>query len=170
MRQRLSKILFWCASLALGACATSGLTGAGSNRPDGEGYAGRGELVLRIGAAPAGGSFFSLATLTGASAQSSEHSAVELRYAGIDSLGRAVFQRRDNDAYAGPPEPAKIPAGGADLSAKAAVPADAEAPDTRKIVLDMRLTRQIHIQGKTIEILEATPSGVIFRVYSSAAG
>jgi len=38
-------------------------------------------------------------------------------------------------------------------------------PDTREILLDLRLAREIRVQGKIIEIVEASPSGVVFRLY-----
>jgi hypothetical protein len=164
MRQRLSTIFvcFW--ALALGACAGTAPPSSGSNRADGEGYAGRGDLVLRIGV-PA--SSASLIDAPGLSKNKPERGSVELRYLGLDSLGRAVFQRHDSDASAGhppaKPEPSIAEAGGKRPGTEESNGPD--APNTRKIALDLRLTRQIRIQGKIIEVIEATPSGVVFRLY-----
>ena len=87
-----------------------------------------------------------------------ERSAVELRYLGLDSYGRALFERHDVDSIAGAGQ-SPAPAPGTE-----AAPAGAGA-DTRQIALDLRLVRQIHIQGKIVEVLEATRSGVVFRIY-----
>jgi hypothetical protein len=150
-------------ALSLGACAlyTPSLTQQ-VNRPDGEGYAGAGELVLRIGQAQEDKSSSNWFGFGNAHRQ--ERSSIELRYVGLDAAGRAVFRRHDVDAIAGPPvapamEPVALAAdqGGGD---RTALP-----PDTRDIVIDMRLARQIRIQGKIVEIVEATPSGVVFRLY-----
>ncbi len=149
--------------LRLGACLSAvsvvaacsvlgGQTGAHANRPDGEGYAGVGQRLVRIGVPGGDGSWYQ--NLAG---KKSERAAVELWYKGLDSGGRALFERRDVDALAGTSDAPKAPA-----QTDAAAPTD---PNTREIVLDMRLARQLHIQGKIIEILEATSSGVVFRLY-----
>jgi len=39
------------------------------------------------------------------------------------------------------------------------------APNTREIALDLRFTRQLRVQGKIIEVIEATASGVVFHLY-----
>jgi hypothetical protein len=166
MRQRLRTILPCFLALALGACATFLPPNTASNRPDGEGYAGRGELVLRVGMATGGGSPIAI---PGLSAHKPERASVELRYLGLDSLGRAVFERHDSDNLAG--QKAPIPPlteaadSGSDASAAKTASKTADPPNTRQIALDLRLNRQIHIQGKIIEVVEATASGVVFRLY-----
>ena len=136
--------------LVLGACAVVHPK-PWTNRPDGEGYAGTGALVLRIGLAGPPAPWYS-----NPFAPRPERAATELHYLGIDEAGRALFQRSDADAVAGPgragaPEPVT-----GDPSGR---------PDVRRIAIDLRTTRQIHIQGKIVEILEATASGVVFRLY-----
>jgi hypothetical protein len=159
--------LGWCGLLA--ACGAMAPQGIGSNRPDGEGYAGRGELVIRLVASDHDGVLPLPLAIPGLAQHKTERSTVELRYLGLDEQGRAAFQRHDVDTLAGPPQ---LPAGEA-----AAVPAElgsasashgaaaSDPPDTRRILVDLRLSRQIQIQGKIIEIVEATASGVVFRIY-----
>jgi hypothetical protein len=154
-----TRMLVALAAGLLSACASiASLTATGpvSNRPDGEGYAGAGELVLRLGppAEKKSGWFTNLAS------QHKETATVELRYVGLDANGRAVFRRHDVDAIAGPPVPMNPPPGDPAAPRAAALP-----PDTRDIVVDMRLARQIRIQGKIIEIVEASRSGVVFNLY-----
>ncbi|HYA66310.1 MAG TPA: hypothetical protein VEE84_06455, partial [Burkholderiaceae bacterium] len=75
----------------------------------------------------------------------------------------AVFERHDVDTLAGPP-PAP-PVGAASPDTEAGFAAAGLPADTRQILLDLRLSRQIRVQGKIIEILEASASGVVFRLY-----
>jgi hypothetical protein len=160
-RLRRARLLAALAAALLAACTSMvpyGGSGLVSNRPDGEGYAGAGELVLRLGPPPEKAGWFGA---LGPHAR--DASSVELRYIGLDANGRAVFRRHDVDAIAGAP----LPSGAA-----ATDPADtlggrppALPPDTRDIVIDMRLARQIRLQGKIVEIVEATRSGVVFRLY-----
>jgi hypothetical protein len=134
-----------------------------SNRPDGEGYAGRGELVVRL-TVPAATSKLTLPGSDDKKKKEPDRAVVDLRYLGLDSQGRAVFERHDSDHVAGAPEAAALTPDVADAAPTA--PGDGKQPiDTRDIVLDLRLVRQIHIQGKVIEVVEATPSGVVFRLY-----
>jgi len=142
-----------CSASIVAACSVlGGQPSAHANRPDGEGYAGVGQRLVRIGVPASGGSWYQ--DLAG---KKSERAAVELWYRGLDSGGRALFERRDVDALAGTPDAPKAPA--------REDGAAANDPNAREIVLDMRLARQLHIQGKIIEILEATSSGVVFRLY-----
>ena len=154
---RFSTLLLLGLALAAGGCSLAERPGPSISRPEGEGFAGRGELVLRIGM-PAGGGI----SIPGVSSQKPERASVELRYLGLDATGRAMFERHDIDTLAGAPVPPSTESGAGEANAQTAGPT---APDTRQIVLDLRLTRQIRIQGKIIEILEATPSGVVFRIY-----
>jgi len=137
------------ALLALAGCAAL-RPESSANRPDGEGYAGTGALVLRLGL---GGPPPTL--VPNPFARPVERATVEVRYLGLDASGRAVFQRHDVDRIAG------------DGSAPAAAGPGAPPPepDTRQIVVDLRTSRQLRVQGKIIEILEATASGVVFRIY-----
>lgn len=123
------------------------------NRPDGEGYAGTGELLVRIGLQPQGTSLVGnlLPHRHGA-----ERASIEIRYVGLDSLGRAVFERRDSDVLAESAPPARATATGALTS---------DPPNVRQIALDLRMARQLRVQGKIVEIIEAAPSGVVFRLY-----
>jgi len=139
-----------CASILAACSVLGGQPSAHANRPDGEGYAGVGQRLVLIGVPAGGGSWYK--DFFG---KQSDRAAVEVRYKGLDSAGRAVFERRDVDALAGTPEAPQAPVDGA----------AAADPNTREIVLDMRLARQLHIQGKIIEVLEATSSGVVFRLY-----
>lgn len=163
---RISTLLL-CAAVAaagapLGACTSViGPPGATVNRPDGEGFAGRGELVVRIGMPGA----VSGINIPGLSDSRPERASIELRYLGLDSSGRAVFERRDSDKLAGAPVPVATAAPGSDSDTGVTAVSKGLPPDSRQIVLDLRLVRQIRIQGKIIEVLEATPSGVVFRVY-----
>lgn len=132
-----------------------------ANRPDGEGYAGTGELLVRIRVFEQSQNWID--SVYKPLEKKHERASVELRYLGLNSLGRAVFQRHDIDDLAGAPV----------QSATIALPDMADADtmatalpaNTRNIVLDLRLTRQIRIQGKIIEVVEATASGVVFRLY-----
>jgi hypothetical protein len=178
MQDRIYKLAVPLCALALAACSmfegvstssagavpvASG-SGAVSNRPDGEGYAGRGELVVRL-TVPAATSKLSLPGMGEKSDKKlPDRAVVDLRYLGLDSQGRAVFQRHDVDTVAGAPETPAALAGAADVVSKPGEGTDAPI-DTRDIVLDLRLVRQIHIQDKVIEVVEATPSGVVFRLY-----
>jgi hypothetical protein len=177
--------LLVAAFLGMGGCASSPMASAApvppaaatANRPDGEGYAGVGELLVRIGVQQEGPNWVeSLAV--GLTDRKRERAYVEIRYQGLDSLGRAVFERRDGDALAAAAPNTVLPtsAKGAVLApVPTVVPADASAghsaiaapvtPNMRDIALDLRLSRQLHIQGKIVEVLEATASGVIFRLY-----
>jgi hypothetical protein len=150
--------LLLCA-LVLGACASSPPQVV-SNRADGEAYAGTGTTMLRLGLMQNRSN-----PLVDLIRGREERGYIELRYAGLDAAGRAVFVRHDVDPVAdprkAPPRPATGPTGPDE--GPTAVPA---APaDTREIVLDLRLSRQIRIQGRTIEILEATAAGVVFHLY-----
>lgn len=149
------------AVLLLAGCGSIAQPSIVSNRPNGEGYAGAGELVVRIGQMRQEG-FGGL--FAGGDTRRRERAYVELRYVGLDAYGRAVFRRHDVDSIAGKPdpqalEPAPTPAEGAQAEAPTL------PPDTRDIVIDLRRARQIHIQGKVVEILEATSSGVVFNLY-----
>jgi hypothetical protein len=148
-----------CAGLGLAACSFVERPGPTINRPDGEGFAGRGELVVRVSMPGA----TSGVTIPGLTDSRPERASIELRYLGIDSTGRAVFERHDVDKLAGAAAP--VPAVGTEAESGAAPADQGLAPDTRLIALDLRLTRQIHMQGKIIEVVEATPSGVVFRIY-----
>lgn len=172
--------------LVLGGCAASPLASAApaappagtANRPDGEGYAGVGELLVRIGV-PQGGPSWAAPLTENLPLGHRERAYVEIRYQGLDSLGRAVFERRDGDALAAAAPNTVLPvtARGTVLAPAAPATPGGEAtmgngsiappvtPDTRDIAMDLRLTRQLHIQGKIIEVLEATASGVVFRLY-----
>ncbi len=163
------------AALAMGVTAVLGLAGCAApasnassiNRPEGEGYAGVGELLLRVGVQqePAG-------LMDSLVPRKKERGFVEIRYQGLDGLGRAVFERHDADALAG-----DAPGGALPTSAKGTIlvpaPAVADpgaliapiAPNTREIPLDLRLVRQLRVQGKIIEVIEATATGVVFRLY-----
>jgi len=143
--------------LAAAACATI-FPSTVANRPDGEGYAGVGELIVRIRVMEdnAGGWF------DGLMPRKNTRATVELRYLGFNSAGRAVFERRDVDKLAGAPV-APSPGTGPDQPSGSA--GMVTPPDTRDILLDLRLARQIRIQGKIIEIVEASDSGVVFRLY-----
>ncbi len=149
--RRLARVLALC--LALGACA-AGSTGAQSARPDGEGYAGVGALVTRIAVAGQPANWKETLMLRPVH----ERAAVELRYLGMDEYGRALFERRDVDGIAGAGQ-APVAAPGTDAAVVAG------GADARQIALDLRLVRQVHVQGKIVEVLEATPSGVVFRIY-----
>ncbi len=129
---------------ALGACATGNVA---TNRPAGEGYAGVGELVLQI-SVPGGHWYDGLIP-------GEKRASVEIRYLGIDDAGRAVFERHDVDVLAGRPVAADT---GAGIARSGPI-------DTRRIAIDLRTTREIHVQGKIIDVLEASPSGVVFRLY-----
>jgi len=130
------------------------------NRPDGEGYAGNGELLVRIGLRQ-GDSLGWIGSLAGHH-NGAERATIEIRYLGLDSLGRAVFERRDADALAA--APARTP--GAAALAGTSAPADSpDGPNVRQITLDLRMARQLRVQGKIIEVIEAAASGVVFRLY-----
>jgi hypothetical protein len=130
------------------APAESGGMHISSNRPDGEAYAGKGELVLRIIVAGPDANVLDAIKATEGKARA-EMAHVDLRYGGLDSLGRAVFQRHDVDQLASG-RPASDGAGG----------------HVQTLTLDLRHVRQLHVQGKTIEILDASDSGVVFRLYT----
>lgn len=132
---------------ALGACGALH-PDKSANRPDGEGYAGTGALVLRV-ALPGERAGLGVNPF----ARAPERANTEVRYLGLDASGRAVFQRRDVDTVAGPG------------TAAPAAPDGAAEPDTRQIVVDLRTSRQLRVQGKIIEVIEATASGVVFRIY-----
>jgi hypothetical protein len=153
----------WAAVLLLlgaSGCALPPASNIAVNRPNGEGYAGRGELVLRVGLQqPEGGGNL----LSGWAGHPTGRGSVEIRYLGLDPSGRAIFQRHDIDDLAG--APARVLPQEAMGDASAGQGAPAQPLNTREIVLDLRLTRQIHVQGKIIEVLEATASGVVFRLY-----
>lgn len=159
MTLRIASLLL-AAALTAAACSTFTPPATSDSRPDGEGYAGRGELVLRIGLTATGGS---PVYVQGISEKRPERGQVELRYLGLDSTGRAVFQRRDADALGGTAIAVKDPSEPVEPELK--YTPDSDTPNTRQIVLDLRLTRQIHIQGKTVEVVEASPSGLVFRLY-----
>ena len=173
--------------LTLAGCAASPTSSAAplppaagiANRPDGEGYAGVGELLVRIGVQQGGPSWTETLTESMALNPKHERAYVEIRYQGLDSLGRAVFERRDGDALAAAAPNTVLPrtAKGTVLAPAAPVAAAADtgsgigtdnaatAPNTRDIAMDLRLSRQLHIQGKIVEVVEATTSGVVFRLY-----
>lgn len=150
--------------LAVGGCAVLS-PGPAANRPDGEGFAGVGELIVRISLSTevnSAGDLFATHRI--------ERAWVEIRYLGLDSAGRAVFLRRDHDVLAaGSPAVAAAGAQSAPAAAQAGVaedPASGDSgPDTHKIHLDLRLARQLRIQGKVIEVVEANATGVVFRLY-----
>jgi len=150
-----------------------------ANRPDGEGYAGVGELLVRIGVQEGGPGWTDTLSDAVSVGRKRERAYVEIRYQGLDSLGRAVFERRDGDALAAaapntvlpttakgtvlaPPAPA---AAGGEASSGNGTIAPPAAPNTRDIAMDLRLSRQLRIQGKIVEVIEATASGVVFRLY-----
>ncbi len=145
---------FWLlgAMLLVAACGTSEPT-AVANRPGGEGYAGVGERLVQIRVPSDSGHWWQVEPKA-----KRERASVEISYVGLDSAGRAVFQRHDIDALAGAP-----------VLDKSAGAAGGEgtglAANTRQIVLDLRLSRQIRVQGKIIEIIEATSSGVVYHLY-----
>jgi len=142
--------------LAAVACTTN-FPNTAANRPDGEGYAGVGELIVRIRVLGDNTGWFEALM-----PRRTTRAFVELRYRGFNPAGRAVFERRDVDNLAGAPVGSR-PAAASDTeagSAGASLP-----PDTREILLDLRMARQIRIQGKIIEIVEASNSGVVFRLY-----
>jgi hypothetical protein len=147
------------ASALLAACAAL-QTSATSDRPDGEGYAGTGELVVRIGVPKQ--SFNPADQFT---THPAERARVEIRYMGLDGQGRAVFQRYDADSAAGSPQAPAIPVSSGAEGAERVQSPDTLPPHTMPIVLDLRLTRQIHVQGKIIEVVQATATGVVFRLY-----
>lgn len=152
----LRRLLAVTAVLALAACTTI-FPSVVANRPDGEGYAGVGELIVRIRVMEDKGGWFE-----GLVPRKNTRATVELRYLGFNSAGRAVFERRDVDHLAGVPA-ASTPAAASDTDTGGAA---AGLPrDTRDILLDLRLARQIRIQGKIIEIVEASDTGVVFRLY-----
>jgi len=145
--------------LALGACAGPQQS-ALANRPDGEGYAGVDELLVRIRVVEDGSNWYDALV-----PHKHERAWVEIRYLGLNTAGRAVFQRHDVDAMAGTPaRPPFVPAA-AVLDAETGTAATTLPADTREIVVDLRLARQIRVQGKIIEIVEASASGVVFRLY-----
>lgn len=174
------------AVLALAGCAASPLASSApaappagtANRPDGEGYAGVGELLVRI-AVPQGGPGWAAPITENLPLGKRERAYVEIRYQGLDTLGRAVFERRDGDALAAAAPNTVLPvtARGTVLAPAAPATPGGEAamgngsiappvtPNTRDIAMDLRLTRQLHIQGKIVEVVEATASGVVFRLY-----
>ena len=154
--QMLRRLLTLTALLAASACTTI-FPSAVANRPDGEGYAGVGELIVRIRVMGQNTGWFE-----GLIPSKNARATVELRYLGINSAGRAVFERRDLDNLAGAPV-VSTPAAGSGL--EPGTTAAGLPPDTRDILLDLRLARQIRIQGKIIEIVEASDTGVVFRLY-----
>lgn len=154
--RRLRRLLALTVLLAAGACTTL-FPSTVANRPDGEGFAGVGELIVRIRVLEDNAGWFN-----GMMPRKNARATVELRYLGINSAGRAVFERRDVDNLAGAPA-ASAPAASSGLEAGGA-PAGLPR-DTRDILLDLRLARQIRIQGKVIEIVEASDTGVVFRLY-----
>jgi len=129
--------------LLLASCASDapGAHKVVASRPDGEGHAGKGEMVLRLQvyAQDASGTFRWLAGRT-------EQANVEILYQGLDDEGRAVFERRDFDRAA-------------------ALDGAHPAQTTRQIAIDLRTSRLLQVQGKVIEVREAAPSGVVFRIY-----
>ncbi|SPE22980.1 exported hypothetical protein [Burkholderiales bacterium] len=145
--------------LALGACAGPQQS-AVTNRPDGEGYAGVDELLVTIRVLADGTNWFDAVV-----PHKHERAWVEIRYLGLNSAGRAVFARHDVDALAGAPVPPRAEPAAVVLDTDAGASAAAMPADTREIVVDLRVARQIRIQGKIIEILEASASGVVFRLY-----
>ena len=147
---RLLRAAALCLALGLGACAIVHPPSAVS-RPDGEGYAGTGGVVVRVGLAGAPPSWISNPFVA-----RSERAAVELRYLGLDEAGRALFQRSDVDSVAGP---------GRAVAPQPVTGDPAHVRPAFGIAVDLRTTRQIHVQGKLVEILEATASGVVFRLY-----
>ena len=155
--RRLLRLLTLTAVLAASACTTI-FPSAVANRPDGEGYAGVGELIVRIRVMGQNTGWFDRLMPPSKNARAT----VELRYLGINSAGRAVFERRDLDNLAGAPV-VSTPAAGSGL--EPGTTAAGLPPDTRDILLDLRLARQIRIQGKIIEIVEASDTGVVFRLY-----
>ena len=173
-RARAARAAAWLAAGALllgaGACSSLGGstgTSAAANRPEGEGYAGVGELLVRIGVHPEASGL-----VDSFSPRKPERGFVEIRYQGLDSLGRAVFERHDADAFAEGAPAASLPTsarGTALVPAPAAPEAGGNsapaAPNTREIALDLRFTRQLRVQGKIIEVIEATASGVVFHLY-----
>jgi hypothetical protein len=162
-------LLAAAALAALAGCAGLGVPppSAATNRPDGEGYAGVGELLVRIGTQQDGSGL-----MDSLMPRKRERAVVEIRYQGLDGAGRAVFERHDADALSESAPGSTLP-----TSAKGTilVPAAAAAepgtltpampPNTRDIALDLRLGRQLRVQGKIIEVIEATASGVVFRLY-----
>ncbi len=143
-------------ALVLGGCASPSGPAVNANRPDGEGYAGTGELLLRVGMPQA-----SLGWLGSLSPQRTERASVEVRYLGLDGAGRALFERSDHDALASAAADAgHRPAAGPDAGIAPDGP-----PNVQLIAVDLRLGRQIRVQGKIIEILQASASGVVFRLY-----
>ena len=158
MRNGRIRILATLLLLSLGACA-SFQPAAQANRPDGEGYAGVGELLVRIRVLQDNAGWFESLM-----PRKNQRAMVEIRYLGINPAGRAVFERHDVDLLAGPPPAAlsstALPSDVEPSFAAAGLPAD-----TRQILLDLRLARQIRVQGKIIEILEASATGVVFRLY-----
>jgi len=159
MKRRLLRLTMTALLLALGACAGPQQS-AVANRPDGEGYAGVSELLLRIRVLEDGANW--LDTLA---QRKRERAWVELRYLGLNLAGRAVFERHDVDVLAGAAVPTRYVPAAAVLDTDAGASAAALPADTREIVLDLRVARQIRIQGKIVEILEASASGVVFRLY-----
>jgi len=154
-------------------------TAGTANRPDGEGYAGVGELLVRIGVQEGGPSWTETLGETVSPGRKHERAYVEIRYQGLDSLGRAVFERRDGDALAAAAPntvlptnakgtvlvPSAPPAAAGDANPGNGAIASPATPNTRDIAMDLRLSRQLHIQGKIVEVIEATASGVVFRLY-----
>jgi hypothetical protein len=134
----LSATLFLLASCASSATSTPNIV---ASRADGEGHAGRGELVLRLRvyAQDASGVLQWLAGRR-------EQATVEILYRGLDESGRALFERRD-------------------LDRAAAQPGTTAAQSTREIALDLRVSRLLRVQEKVLEVREADPSGVDFRLY-----
>ena len=131
-----------------------------ANRPDGEAYAGKGEIVLRLSMS-AGDANLLQQVHTDLGKVKPEMAHTELRYEGLDSSGNAVFSRRDVDLLA------KAAAPSSDAKARGEVHENIEdSRNVEEIVVNLRVKRQIHIQGRTIEILDAHPEGVVFRLYT----
>ena len=156
------RLLAAVAAAVLCACTVAPLMPA-TSRPD-EAYAGTGQRLARIAVSQGN------AVLDALLMKASAGGYVDIRYLGLDSLGRAVFERRDSPPAGArlqprDPDPAATAADSATpgaMAPPAAVPSDTHV---NLIALDLRLNRQLHIQGRTIEVLDATASGLVYRLY-----
>jgi hypothetical protein len=152
--------------LGLTGCAGSAIerdssvSKVNANRPDGEAYAGKGEVVLRLSmSGPDANVVQQLRSTLGKVRP--ETARMELRYEGLDSSGHALFSRKDVDVLADPHAEHRE----AEVHGEGR-PSDGPGKNTQELVVNLRVQRQIHIQGRTIEILDAHPEGVVFRVYT----
>lgn len=157
-----------------GACATVEQEGRSSRPANVETFTSVGDVMLRVDVREDLPNAFGRADAFG---RTRDRGFSDIRFMGLTADGLAIFRRRDVDIVTNETTVNRTGLGTAVVTAeqrgntitgtgivtRAPAPSiQALPPDTIEFTLDLRQGRIVTIREKTIEILDATPSGVRF--------